>query len=139
MILVDTNVLMRLVQKGHAHQAPALDALALLKTRDNQAFAIAPQNLYEFYVVCTRPAAQNGLGLSPAAGQRELADARGLFQLLPEPSRVYAAWEELIVRYGVSGKQAHDARLVALMSESGINQILTFNDSDFSRYSGSRQ
>jgi predicted nucleic acid-binding protein len=35
MILVDTNVLLRLVQKGHAHHAPALDALALLKTRDN--------------------------------------------------------------------------------------------------------
>src|SRR4051794_24023040 len=64
MILVDTNVPLRLAQVGHPHYQPALDALATLATRDKEHFAIAPQSLYEMYVVMTRPAAQNGMGLT---------------------------------------------------------------------------
>jgi predicted nucleic acid-binding protein len=134
MILVDTNIPLRLIQMGHPHQAAALDALALLKSRDQEEFGIAPQSLYEMYVVCTRPLAQNGLGLTPAQGHHEIAQVRGLFQLLPETGQVYSTWEDLIARYGVSGKPAHDTRLVAIMLVSGINRILTFNDADFARY-----
>jgi hypothetical protein len=42
MILVDTNILLRLAQPGHAHRQPALDAIELLTTRDNEHFTIAP-------------------------------------------------------------------------------------------------
>jgi len=40
------------------------------------------------------------------------------------------------VRYGVSGKKTHDARLVAAMTIQGIAHILTFNSADFARYPG---
>ncbi|MEN6357468.1 MAG: hypothetical protein ABFD83_10330 [Armatimonadota bacterium] len=36
----------------------------------------------------------------------------------------------------VNGKQAHDARIVALMLAHGITHILTLNPGDFSRYTG---
>jgi predicted nucleic acid-binding protein len=36
MILVDANVLLRLIQIGHPHQQPALDAMALLRVRDRE-------------------------------------------------------------------------------------------------------
>ncbi len=36
--------------------------------------------------------------------------------------------------YRVSGKNAHDARLVAVMKPHGITRILTFNAADFARY-----
>ena len=36
MILVDTNVLLRLIQIGHPHQQPALEAVALLRMRDRE-------------------------------------------------------------------------------------------------------
>jgi predicted nucleic acid-binding protein len=71
MILVDANVLLRLIQIGHPHQEPALDAIALLRTRDNEQFVSCPQVLYEMYAVCTRPtdAPNPGLGLSPRRRQ----------------------------------------------------------------------
>ncbi|MEI8197098.1 MAG: hypothetical protein WCI73_14460, partial [Phycisphaerae bacterium] len=67
MIFVDTNILLRLIQIGHAHQQPALDALTLLRTRDRAQFVSCPQPIYEMYAICTRPAdAPNpGLGLTP--------------------------------------------------------------------------
>jgi predicted nucleic acid-binding protein len=40
------------------------------------------------------------------------------------------------VTHGVSGKKAHDARLVAAMTVNGITHILTFNADDFTRYTG---
>jgi predicted nucleic acid-binding protein len=38
--------------------------------------------------------------------------------------------------YRVSGKNTHDARLVAAMHVHGIESILTFNGNDFGRYTG---
>ncbi len=38
--------------------------------------------------------------------------------------------------YRVSGKNAHDARLVAVMKPHGITRILTFNAADFARFEG---
>jgi predicted nucleic acid-binding protein len=134
MILVDTNVVLRLIQPGHPHRDPALDAMALLAARDGETFAVAPQTLYEMYVVCTRPVAQNGLGLTPGQAHGEIVQARALFQLLPETDTVYAAWEGLVVKYGVAGKPAHDARLIALMIVSGLRSVLTFNDAHLTRY-----
>ena len=136
MILVDANVLLRLIQIGHPHQQPALDAIALLHSRDREQLVICPQTLYEMYAVCTRPAdAPNpGLGLTPAAAVAQLETAERQFDLEPEPPAVIARWKELVVRYGVTGKSTHDARLAALMIERKIPKFLTFNDSHFTRY-----
>src|SRR5665213_1663566 len=60
MILVDTNIPLRIAQVGHPHRQVALDALEQLTLRGNERFAIAPQSLYEMYVVLTRPAAAGG-------------------------------------------------------------------------------
>jgi predicted nucleic acid-binding protein len=95
-----------------------------------------PQNLYEFWVVCTRPVAQNGLGLSPAEPQAELTRLKALFVLLDETPAVYPQWEQLVARHQVSGKNAHDARLVAVLMVHGLSRLLTFNVSDFARYPG---
>jgi predicted nucleic acid-binding protein len=134
MILVDTNILLRLVQVGHAHCQVAFDALALLATQDQEHFAVAPQCLYELYVVATRPIAVQGLGLTAHEGQAEIVKALALFPLLPETSHVFHTWETLIAKYGVIGKTAHDTRLVAMMIEHRLARVLTFNDSDFRRY-----
>lgn len=36
----------------------------------------------------------------------------------------------------VSGKNVHDAKLVAAMNVNGISHVLTFNEADFRRYAG---
>lgn len=61
MILVDTNIPLRIAQIGHPQRQAALDALQLLTLRDQEQFAIAPQCMYEMYVVFTRPVSANGL------------------------------------------------------------------------------
>jgi hypothetical protein len=39
------------------------------------------------------------------------------------------------VRYGISGRQVHDGRIVAIMSAYRIRRILTLNVADFRRFS----
>jgi predicted nucleic acid-binding protein len=131
MILVDTNIPLRIAQIGHSHRLVALDALKQLTLRNSEHFAIAPQSLYEMYVVCTRPANVNGFGMTAPQARAEIAATRALFTLLPETPQVYDTWEGLIARYPIHGKHAHDARLVALMIEHRVGKLLTFNDADF--------
>ena len=47
---------------------------------------------------------------------------------------MYQEFKRLIATYNVSGKQVHDARLVAMMLAWQIEKILTLNDRDFRRY-----
>jgi predicted nucleic acid-binding protein len=132
-ILLDTNILTRAAQPGHPMHRAAVDAVAELR-RQGEIFCLVPQNLYEFWVVCTRPAAQNGLGLTPAETQAELSRLKTLFTLLDDTPAIFPQWEQLVTQYQVSGKNAHDARLVAAMMVHGLGRILTFNASDFQRY-----
>ena len=54
--------------------------------------------------------------------------------LIPDTDRIYPEWEALVTAYAVSGKPAHDARLVAAMQVHGLDAILTFNTADFTRF-----
>ena len=54
--------------------------------------------------------------------------------VLIESTDVYTEWKRLVVAHGVTGVQAHNARLVAAMKVYGINRILTVNTQDFGRY-----
>src|SRR5262249_1552350 len=99
-------------------------------------FCLVPQNLYEFWVVGTRPVAQNGLGLTAAEAQAELARLKSLFPVLDDTAAILPEWERVVVTHQVIGKNAHDARLVGAMNVHGIRQLLTFNPADFRRYPG---
>ncbi len=105
MILADTNILLRLAQPGDPHRQPARSAIRLLRTRDGESFAIAPQSLYEMYVVCSRPTSANGFGMTSQQSRAEIAKARSFFQLLPETAQVYTTWERLIDQYAILGKR----------------------------------
>jgi len=131
--LVDTNILTRLVQPSHHHHATVRDALESLRLANHYGF-IVPQVLYEFWVVSTRPAVQNGLGLSIEEVVAELAEIKILFRLFRDERTIFEKWELLVESHRVSGKPAHDARLVAAMMRHGLTHILTFNAQDFTRY-----
>ena len=66
----------------------------------------------------------------------ELTRIKSMFDLLPDTPAIYPVWESLVTRYQVSGKPAHDARLVAAMLVHGLTTILTFDRTGFSRYAG---
>jgi len=79
----------------------------------------------------------NGLGLLPAQASRILSRIESsVLRLSDSVDTVYAEWKKLVTVHGVSGKTAHDARLVAAMNVHGISHVLTFNVRDFERYSG---
>ena len=133
--LVDTNVLLRLLQPQHRPNAIAAAALGKLR-KQKVDLCIAPQSLLEFWAVATRPIANNGLGISPLTVAGEVRALHFLFRLLEGKSGVASAWEKLVAAHLVSGKQAHDAHLVAVMQVYAITDILTFNVIDFGRFPG---
>jgi predicted nucleic acid-binding protein len=133
--LVDTNILSRLVEPGHPLHQPALAAVKRLVS-DGHKLYIVPQNLYEFWVVLTRPTAVNGLGKTAAEAAAELASVKGLFRFLDETPAIYGVWEQLVTGTPVIGKNGHDARLVAAMTVHGLTHLLTFNAQDFRQYPG---
>jgi predicted nucleic acid-binding protein len=131
--LIDTNILLRSIEHGHPMQPIALQALQRL-VLSGASLCIAPQNLIEFWAVATRPPAANGLGLTPVQAATELMNFKTVFQVLPDISAIFTEWERIAVVYAVSGKQAHDARLVAILKAHGIGNLMTFNVGDFTRY-----
>ena len=55
----------------------------------------------------------------------------------PQPAdtpAIYPVSESLVIQYQVSGKPAHDARIVAAMHVHRVGAILTFDATGFSRY-----
>jgi len=135
MILVDTNVLLRFVQPSHSMHSAAVSVVNLLRTRD-EILCVVPQVLYEFWVVATRPVQSNGLGMSAAAADSDLAKIMQRFRLIRDERAIFEPWRRLVTQYQVLGKNAHDARLVAAMQRHGITHIVSFNGDDFKRYPG---
>jgi predicted nucleic acid-binding protein len=133
-ILIDTNILLRLLQPHHPHCDLVERALGTLRTQ-NETLNVTPQNLMEFWAVATRPTSENGLGMTVENAAVELAAFQRLFTLLPETALVFQEWERLVSKHQVSGKNTHDAHIVAAMNAYGITRILTLNVQDFTRYS----
>ena len=131
--LLDTNILLRLVELAHTQHKEAQEALKTLR-RQNCIFFILLQNVSEFWNVCTRPLDKNGLGLSIAQADSHLKRFERLFTVLPDTEEVYKNWRELVVNHSVSGVKVHDAKIVAATKAHNIQNLLTFNAKDFKRY-----
>ena len=105
-------------------------------TRGDRLVAAA-QNFAEFWNVCTRPkSARGGLGLTIPETERRLTILERLIPVLGEHHDTYSIWRSRVVRYRVSGRQVHDARLAAPMLAHGLTHILTLNGADFARFPG---
>ena len=132
--LLDTNVLVRLANLDDASHAVAARSIIGLHRR-GEALCIAPQNLIEFRGVATRPAAANGLGLGVAEAESQATSFESAFLLMPETPDLFPAWKALVGSRAVTGKQVHDARLVAACNVRGVSHLLTFDGSHFGRLS----
>src|SRR5437868_2788936 len=101
--LVDTNLPTRLAQPAHPLHQLALDALAVLR-QQGERLCLVPQNFYKFWVVATRPVAQNGLGLTVSETQTELAKLKQLFVVLDDTPAIFSEWKRLVTYHQVLGK-----------------------------------
>jgi predicted nucleic acid-binding protein len=131
--LVDTNILLRIADLTSAQHRLAADAVAELVSRNDELF-VAPQVVSEFWVVASRPTTVNGLGWSVDAVELEIVKILDQYAVLPETPQLFFEWHRLVLRHRIIGKQAHDARLVAIMNNSGLTHLLTFNVNNFRAY-----
>jgi len=131
--LIDTNILLRLVKSNDPEFAGLRRVVHILKERGER-LCYLPQNIVEFWNVCTRPANRNGYGLSLAETDERAQRIERAFTLLPDSELIHDEWRRLVVREAVSGAQVHDARLVAAMYVHQVEHLLTLNVRDFTRY-----
>jgi len=131
--LLDTNILLRLVKSNDPEFPLVRRAVHTLKARGDR-LCYVPQNIVEFWNVCTRPLGRNGYGLSPREAHERAQGIERAFNLLTDNDLIHAEWRRLVLAHAVSGAQVHDARLVAAMHVHGVTHLLTLNVRDFTRY-----
>lgn len=133
--LADSNILLRLTKRDHPQYGLMRKAVEALRQR-GMLPAYTLQNMTEFWNASTRPTERNGFGLTVAEAERNARVIERGFTLLVDTEDVYREWRKIVVQFGVSGVQVHDARLAAAMYAHGITDILTLNGADFSRFPG---
>jgi predicted nucleic acid-binding protein len=132
-VLLDTNVLLRLSDGAAAEQFVAEHAVSRLRLRGDHPY-ITAQNIIEFWAVATRPLDANGLGWSTQQAATEITQLLDTFPLLVDGSDILTHWLTLVTVHDIKGKKVHDARLVAVMQTHGVTHLLTFNTDDFTGY-----
>ena len=133
--LADSNILLRLTKRDHP-QYPLMRSAVHALRQKGMIPAYTLQNMTEFWNASTRPMERNGFGLTVAETERNARVIERSFTFLADTEAVYREWRRIVVQYGVSGVQVHDARLAAAMYVHGISEILTLNGSDFIRFAG---
>lgn len=131
--LIDTSILVRLSDSASPHQAVCVQALTKLHGMMHS-LIVCTQVMIEYHVVATRPVEVNGLGKTVAQSLSDIARFRQIFTILPEPPNIDQIWESLVSHYSISGKQSHDARLVAFAQAHSIPNLLTLNLRHFTGY-----
>ena len=132
-VLLDTNVIARAAQPSLPEWLMIDSSLSELINQKAK-LCIVPQTIYEFWVVATRPASQNGFGLAPNDAKSLIDSTLDQFTLLRDERGIFDLWSDLMTVHQVSGKGAHDGRLVAAMQRHAIVNMVTFNEADFKRY-----
>lgn len=132
LILADTGILVRLLERPDPQHMEVRDAVRVLRRRGHIG-VIAHQNAAEFWNVCTRPmTSHGGLGLAIPEADRRLNIIERLFHVFSDSIAAYLLWRRLLI--AGAGVAVHDARLVAFMMTHGVGHILTLNSADFVRY-----
>jgi len=131
-VLLDTNVLLRITEKQSSKHSAAVRATRLLG--ESHTLVMVPQISYEFWSVATRTVEANGLGMTAEEAIESLQEKMDVFPMLRDERGVFSHWWDLVNIYRVKGVKSHDTRLVAAMKRHNIRHLLTFNVGDFNRY-----
>lgn len=134
-LFCDTNVLLSAVDRKRRLHAQALHVLNVLPNR-GVALHVSGQIVREFLAVCTRPVDANGLGLSRPDAVRNAESIVERSTVLDESRKVALRLLAIARTTPCTGRQLHDANVVATMREHGLTRLVTGNLSDFRRFSG---
>ncbi len=131
---LDTNVLVAATDEARVECGQARSVLNQWSARGT-ALYVSGQILREYLVVATRPVEHNGLGLSRHNALRNALAFRERTRLLEETTKVVDRLCSLLQQVECTGKQIHDAQVVATMLAYGIRALVTTNVGDFKRFS----
>lgn len=134
-ILVDTNVLLAATTPARDLHREALGVLNEWPT-DGARLCISGQILREYLVVATRVPERNGLGLSVDDALTNVAAVTGRCRFLSENQEASDHLQGLLRTVECSGKQIHDANLVATCLAHRVPTLVTANAKDFERFEG---
>ncbi len=131
-VFVDTNVLIRL-HVATAADHPLAEQAARRLILNGSELWISRQVMREYASVLTRPQPYvESLAAAEVAQQLRLFEAS--YQIADETSEVTTRLCILLETVPVGGKQVHDANIVATMQTYAIDQLLTLNTADFTRF-----
>jgi predicted nucleic acid-binding protein len=131
-LFLDTNVLVYATVPAAPLHTPAAAVLATAQAAGGELW-ISRQILREYLAVLSRPQT-----FTPPIAAHQLVNEvqafQALFLIADETAVVTANLLNLISTVPVSGKQVHDANVVATMQAYGIQRLLTHNTGDFARF-----
>jgi predicted nucleic acid-binding protein len=129
---IDTNVLIYASRERAPQHGSAVELLRRV-AREGGPTWISRQVIREYLASVTRPQPSEP-ALTP---EQAVADVRRLmrnFFVADESEAMTEHLVNLVRRFGVKGRQIHDANIVATMLVNGIHRLLTFNVADFRRF-----
>lgn len=131
--VLDTNVLLAATDVARAEHEYAVAAI-----NEWPASGMVPytsgQILREYLAVATRAIDRNGLGMARPDAVANIRALRTRLRLLAEGVKVGEQLLTLLDGVECSGKQVHDANVVATMLVHGIDALVTINVNDFTRF-----
>ena len=131
-VFVDTNVLIYATRPSATQHAVALAVLSRLEAESSTLW-VSAQVLREYLAAVTRPQA-TAPALAMATAIADVQRFRAAFDVAQERPSVLDRLLELLIAHRGSGRQVHDANVVATMLDHGIRRLLTFNTADFRRF-----
>jgi predicted nucleic acid-binding protein len=131
--MLDTNILLTATDEGRVGYEQALDVINGWPAQGTTLYT-SGQVIREYLGVATRPEAKNGLGLTVADALDNARAFRSRMHLLAEDAKVADRLAELLEETKSSGKQVHDANVVATMLVHGVGTVVTLNARDFARF-----
>jgi hypothetical protein len=106
--LVDTNILLRSCQPDNPMYSIVIVAVETLLKKGKMLY-VSPQNIVEFWNVCTRPLDKNGLGMTPKDAVAEITRFESFLSLKLDVPDIHQQWITLVTKYAVKGVNVHDA------------------------------
>lgn len=131
--VLDTNVLLGATDEARQEHEQAVTALNVWPASGLVLYT-SGQILREYLVVATRPVDRNGLGMARPDAIANIRALRTRLNLLAEDVKVSDRLLQLLDEVDCSGKQIHDANVVATMLVHGIDTVITSNIGDFARF-----
>lgn len=131
-VMIDTNVLVYASLHNSMWHSHAIQALHN-ELQSGAQLWVSRQILREYLAVLTRPGATT-LTSASAVAAADVAAFEQMFNVANDTSDVTAKLLALLQSVAMSGRQVHDANIVATMQAYGIPRLLTHNVSDFKRF-----